>query len=233
MASSFFLLWLLVCVAYIHSQSFNYSNFKDLGISLPITLQQHISAIYNNKLYIFGGKNGSIFDNSEAGLNELYWSLDLSSLNLQLSSSNNDIDLTQLNTAVSWQELTVTPPSYGPSSSGHMRCIHQCSTLINNFLYIIAPFGSSQSASGTVYRLDLSQDPPVYSAENDFASSINSVIGNANQPCVTSSNDAQSIYLISDNRRLAKYDVTTDSFSSFIFSLHSAPQQHKYSDGAV
>ena len=211
-----FILSPILLISCIHCQSYqNYTNFQNLGITLPIALQQHISAVYNNKLYVFGGRNGTALNNPD--FSKGFWSLDLSQLNLELSSSKNDIDKSAIDLSVSWTELSVTPPTYGPSTTGFISCPHQCSTVIGQYIYIFSPYGdSTYSASEYVYRLDLSQDPPVYSSVNDFSS----ISGTArSEPCITSTADGQYIYMVSGSTdELVRYDVADDELS---FNLNS------------
>ena len=208
----------------IHSQSIsyqNYTNFQDLGISLPISLQQHITAVYNDKLYVFGGRNGTTLNSPD--FSNGFWSLDLNDLNLQLSASKNDIDLSSITTSVAWTELSVTPPTYGPSTTGFISCPHQCSTVVGQYLYIFAPYGSSsESATEYVYRLDLSQDPPVYSSQSAFSSDFGTA---RSEPCVTSTDDGQYIYMVSGSSdETMRYSVSGDQFGSFIFPVLTGNQ---------
>eukprot|EP01084_Bolivina_argentea_P020896 38816_1 len=118
----------------------------------------HITAIYNNNLFVFGGKNGNKF-------NDKFWKLPLSSFNLNMTN----LDIIHEPSQSDWIEITsIKPPTYGAASnigigSNTFACENQCSVLVNKYLYI---FGSGSFALkqnnfvNTIYRLDLSQDPP-------------------------------------------------------------------------
>eukprot|EP01083_Nonionella_stella_P008821 25537_1 len=217
MATYALLLSLWTYIAHVTSQNFNYTNFKTLGITLPKKLRQHISAVYNNKLYVFGGVNTTILE--PTAFSTLYWSLDLSQLNLELSSSKNDIDTSTLNTGEGWQQLSIVHPSYGTAdSTGIMRCIHQCSVLVDQYLYIVAPYGRDITYTTWAYRLDLSASPPAFSAANEFESTLPSSI---KEPCVTASHDKSYLYLVggdeatsgdeADNT-IRRYTISTDQW---------------------
>ena len=218
------------------SQSYNYTDFQQFPISLPKPLQQHISAVWNGKLFIIGGKNGS--SDSTFVLSPNAWSLDLYALNLTLSSSKNDIDTASINTQ-SWVSLNISPPTYGLAST-YIRCDSQCYTQIGRYLYIIAPyFSDSDTPSTFMYRLDLQPLTPTWASATDIVSDLGSsgaglitegIIG----PCITSSADGENMYLIGGNvagdhaeKFFFQYSVSQNQLTaySFIVSVNSRIKQ--------
>eukprot|EP00484_Ammonia_sp_Unknown_P023674 CAMPEP_0197030564 /NCGR_PEP_ID=MMETSP1384-20130603/9779_1 /TAXON_ID=29189 /ORGANISM="Ammonia sp." /LENGTH=484 /DNA_ID=CAMNT_0042459945 /DNA_START=54 /DNA_END=1508 /DNA_ORIENTATION=- len=177
----------------------NYTDFKTFPLTLPIPLQEHIATVYNNKLFIIGGRNDTIFGTDAS---PKAWSLDLSALNLQLTSTKTDI--TVGNTAVQWQQLSIANPTYGPITAGFIRCTSQCYTQIGPYLYIAAPYGKTDTYNSALYRLDLSQSPPVYATDTELGLAYN--LGNPNafgnsvkEPCLTASADGEYLYLVGGN----------------------------------
>eukprot|EP01084_Bolivina_argentea_P304323 525524_1 len=156
-----------------------HSNYKPLKTKLPIPLLGHITAIYNNNLFVFGGKNGNKF-------NDKFWKLPLSSFSLNMTN----LDIINEPSNTDWIQISVKPPTYGSASnigigSNTFVCENQCSVLVNQYLYI---FGSGSFALkqnnfiNTIYRLDLSQDPPIFASENDLPITN---LNNAKPFCVT------------------------------------------------
>eukprot|EP01083_Nonionella_stella_P281549 958024_1 len=156
-----------------------HSNYKSLKAKLPIPLLGHITAIYNNNLFVFGGKNDNKF-------NDKFWKLPLSSFNLNMTN----LDIINEPSNTDWMQISVKPPTYGSASNigigtNTFVCGNQCSVLVNQYLYI---FGSGSFALkqnnfiNTIYRLDLSQDPPIFASENDLPITN---LNNAKPFCVT------------------------------------------------
>eukprot|EP01084_Bolivina_argentea_P304324 525527_1 len=156
-----------------------HSNYKPLKTKLPIPLLGHITAIYNNNLFVFGGKNGNKF-------NDKFWKLPLSSFSLNMTN----LDIINEPSNTDWIQISVKPPTYGAANhigigSNTFVCEHQCSVLVDQYLYIFGAesFGSKNNAFiNTVYRLDLSVDPPIFASQNDlYTSNLN----NGKPFCVT------------------------------------------------
>eukprot|EP01084_Bolivina_argentea_P116413 206855_1 len=92
----------------------HHTNYQLLKAKLPIPLMGHITAIYNDNLFVFGGKNGS--NNDDIVFNNRFFKLPLSSLSLDIS----DLKHTYLKNQPShsdWMEIVVKAPAYGPASN--------------------------------------------------------------------------------------------------------------------
>eukprot|EP01084_Bolivina_argentea_P304322 525523_1 len=164
------------------------TNYQSLKAKLPIPLMGHITAVYNNHLFVFGGKNGSN-NNDYIAFNDKFWKLPLSSITLETSDIANLVVVNEPSDN-DWFQISVKPPTYGAANhigigSNTFVCEHQCSVLVDQYLYIFGAesFGSKNNAFiNTVYRLDLSQDPPIFASENDLPITN---LNNAKPFCVT------------------------------------------------
>eukprot|EP01084_Bolivina_argentea_P304321 525521_1 len=164
------------------------TNYQSLKAKLPIPLMGHITAVYNNHLFVFGGKNGSN-NNDYIAFNDKFWKLPLSSITLETSDIANLVVVNEPSDN-DWFQISVKPPTYGAANhigigSNTFVCEHQCSVLVDQYLYIFGAesFGSKNNAFiNTVYRLDLSVDPPIFASQNDlYTSNLN----NGKPFCVT------------------------------------------------
>ena len=214
-------------ILYSHCQTFEYIDFQALpGITLPAPVHEHITGIYNDKLFIIGGKNGTSTNDDSFSLKS--WSLDLSQsgLSLELSStSNDDIDRSSVGSP-SWVELDITPPTYGTlANTKFMRCENQCYTQVGQYLFIIGALssGSPSASSSSIYRLDLSQSTPTFASETDIVNTLGSggaglVSGSFTGTCVTSSVDGSYIYVVGgsalqEQKYALQYDVAQNQLS--------------------
>ena len=198
---------MLVAIAIVQSDE---NTFQSLGVSLPRKLVGLQTAIYNDYLYVFGGRNSS------AGtFNTDFWRINLKD-KFTLTSNNDDITSTLSQN--DWESLSVTPPTYSDTdlNSNEFVCDGQCSVVIGQYMYIVAPYNSGGTAgistnSQLIFRLDLSQNPPVFAAQSDFASSAGY---DALKQCVTSAKGklyTTNGQINSPTESIAEYDPSSDT----------------------
>ena len=197
--------------------------YQILDIQLPLPLMEPITAIYNDYLYVYGGRQTSGLYNTN-----IY----RLSLNGKISLSGTT-DITSTLSQDDWEQETPTAPSYGDNTDGTFYCQGQCSTLVDNYLYMVNPSSlaaDSTTVANTVYRLDLSQWPPVFADESDFTSSVG-YVREARAQCVTAADGK--MYTITGSItgsvwsvETVAYDPSTDSLS--IHSLKHANSRYIY-----
>ena len=212
---------MLAFCLFVATTSFVYgadNNYTNLNVDLPIPLAEPITAIYNDHLYVFGGKNTSF--------NTQFWKLTLSSIQL---SGTQDSVTTSL-TSDSWQEITVTAPDYGPASGNNeFACLGQCSAVIGKYLYIVGSYSSGQNVNlpetNTVYKLDL--ETMTFESESSFPSTKG--FGTAKYgECVTAINNVLYTVTGEDQYATVSYNPSTNTlrnicnFIFFIFIFSSS-----------
>jgi len=162
-------------------------DYANLTVTLPKPLRSHISAIYGDDLYVFGGINGT--DEDETNYNTKFYRISLSD-KFTINAEKNDITSTLSDG--DWEILDVTAPTYGPNTKNQFACDSQCSAVIGKYLYIVGAYeftGGESDGTNTVYRLDLSKDPPEFASESDFQSGRGVATGYAYGFCVVAIND--------------------------------------------
>eukprot|EP01084_Bolivina_argentea_P052607 96626_1 len=118
-------------------------------------------------------------------------------------------------------EIVVKAPAYGPASnigagSNTFVCEHQCTAIVNHYLYIIGAVSFASKTNGVIsmYRLDLSADPPVFSSKSDLY--IENL--DISKPfCVTAAKD--NIYINTPSKTI-KYDPMKSKFQIYGIKDH-------------
>eukprot|EP01083_Nonionella_stella_P294526 1001172_1 len=196
-------------------------SYQLLSTRLPKTLKGHITGIYRDTLFLFGGN--PVNSEGDYRHNMQWYKLDLKSL--QMSPNVDRTDITSV--TGSWVEISgVTMPDYGPQAQGSTNegqfwCArNQCSAVVGQYLFVVAPgyAESPYSKHPFIYRIDLSQDPPVFANQTDFQSTISGY--GESVSCVTTdgtdlyygggcTNFCRGTYVAEDS--VYKYDVSTDT----------------------
>eukprot|EP01084_Bolivina_argentea_P048341 89083_1 len=223
----------LATIATITNSETLFPNYQILStITLPATyngLQGHITALYGDKIYLFGGKNLTDSSSGTFTTNTRFWEMDISGWSsLSVTETNDDISSEPEGT---WVEITdsVTLPTYGSGIDGEFYCEHQCFALLDNMLYIMAPFandddGNSYAGGSDMYRLDLSTLE--FENNNTFNSNMMDTValGYDGGICVTT--DGTDIYYMMgyyDGLKygLIKYDVENNQHVALTDALQS------------
>mmetsp|Transcript_6501 Transcript_6501/g.5742 ORF Transcript_6501/g.5742 Transcript_6501/m.5742 type:complete len:462 (+) Transcript_6501:47-1432(+) len=196
------------------------NDYQDLGANLPTPLAEHITGVYNDYLYVFGGKNQTEFDEDGTLWNTKFWRLPLG--NIALSGTD---DITNKPTSSSWELLSVTAPTYGPASGNNeFACAGQCSAVIGKYLYIVGSYasaGNEFTATDTVYRLDLSTTPPTFAAQGAFPSTTGYGTATYGQ-CVTAINDV--LYTVTGDSQADLVSLTSGTTQASLASYPAGGQ---------
>eukprot|EP01084_Bolivina_argentea_P306206 529086_1 len=180
-----FNMFVLLTTTMIHAQIIN--DFQYFLMNLPIQLDSHISTIFNQKLYVFGGYKNP-------GTNTDFYSLDLSAFDFKLNENRDDI-IAQGSS--NWVQITsnVILPDYG-ATTGSFICSTQCSVLIDNFLYIF-------KGTGQMYRVEITDNQLIFanSTQINYTTPYN-----INGACITS--DGNDVYWMK-NSQFGMFNVST------------------------